>query len=90
MVGGEGGGRGERDGGYLDVVFTGIEELVNLREPSLHVPEQYQTKGRGSTHHTNTFVLVYPFVAIGNQQLVSTKASVDKTIDKGGREISPG
>lgn len=67
---------------HLDVVFTGIEEFVDLREPSLDVPEQDQAEGRSCTHHANPLVLVDPLVAIGNQQFVCTEASIDKTIDE--------
>ena len=72
------------------MVFAGVEKLVYLGKSSLYVPEENKTKGGGRTHHTNTLVLVDPLVTIGNQKFIRTETGVDKTVDKGGGEISSG
>ena len=83
MRGEEGRGEGGGEESYLDVVLVGVEELVDLCEPPLHVPEQHQTqRGRGTQHAKVLLVLVQPLVAVIRQQLVRAKAGVDKTIDE--------
>ena len=72
---------------HLDVVFSGVQELVYLCEASLHVPQQDQPKGGCGTHHAVTLILVQPLVPIVGQQLVLTKPHIHKAVHQGGSQV---
>ena len=45
---------------HLNVVVVGVEELVDLGEPSLYVPEEDEAQRPRGTQHPVTLVLVDP------------------------------
>ena len=79
-----------QQGARLDVGVRGVEELVDLREAAVDVPEQQRAEGGGGGHHAVLLVLVEPLVALGEHELVGAEAHVDEAVDEGRGEVLPG
>mmetsp|Transcript_2836 Transcript_2836/g.8353 ORF Transcript_2836/g.8353 Transcript_2836/m.8353 type:complete len:524 (+) Transcript_2836:1674-3245(+) len=71
----------------LDVVVSRVEELVDLREAAVHVPEEERAQGGGGGDHAVLLVLVQPLVALCEHELVRAESRVDEGVDEGGREV---
>ena len=71
----------------LDVLVCRVEELVDLRETTVDVPEQQHTERGRRRHHAVLLVLVEPLVTLGEQQLVRAEPDVEQRVHKGRCEV---
>mmetsp|Transcript_26313 Transcript_26313/g.75965 ORF Transcript_26313/g.75965 Transcript_26313/m.75965 type:complete len:697 (+) Transcript_26313:933-3023(+) len=73
----------------LDVVLGRVQELIDLRQTLLDVPEEDGAERCRGRHHAVVLVLVQPLV-VGRHELVLAEASVDEGIDEGTGKVGPG
>mmetsp|Transcript_36083 Transcript_36083/g.62494 ORF Transcript_36083/g.62494 Transcript_36083/m.62494 type:complete len:301 (-) Transcript_36083:657-1559(-) len=74
----------------LDVVLARVDELVDLREALLHIPEQDHAQRGRRREHAVVLVLVQPGRVLDGHERVLPVAGVDEGVHKGGRQVRAG